>query len=447
MTPQNGQTARMRNGRIRCPVLLCAFNISPTSRGSRRQFEFCLINLFDEFQQPSIPYFTKDVDYRKIQDICSSLNNDIESMDRARLAECGRLIRNHLIPRGVTDYFRSLEEEYSLQILLVTNDISVPWEILHDDTDFWSLKYSVGRIYGISGHDHLRFRSLGRPRKTAQPPLLLVSDPEENLEYARKEGMALSKKLAKQFRVKALSGRTDATDLALAIGSDGYDIIHFAGHADMERGGALRAFRSRLESHDIAGYSLCRRPVVFANACSTGAKRYYGANSKNLAEAFIEAGASAFIGTLWQTTDKLSAEFAAEFYKHLRNGVPIGDSLRLAKVALAKKAGPLDIDWAAFSLFGDPEGRLFLGTSQEDMIPRRVQLVMSNKPGTLGKILMEMSNLGIDIIRGRSITFDNQSAAGYIAEIEMPASIDEDKLAQRMKKGKVRDLLYEINLL
>ncbi len=435
---------KSRNGRIRCPILLCAFNVAGEEASSRRNFEYCVINLFDEFQQPSIPYFAKSVDYRKIQDVCSTLGSHIEDIDQDTLVKFGKLIRNHVLPREITDYLRCLEDEYYLQIFLVTNDIYIPWEILHDDTGFWSLKYAIGRIYGVSHGDPMRFRSLGRARKADRPPLLLISDPEGNLEYAKAEGATLLRRLKHDFNVTSLCGKTSATDLAMSIGSDEYDIVHFAGHANMQHGGALRAYRGELEGRDIAGYSLSRRPVVFGNACSTGAKKYYGANSRNLAEAFIEAGASAFIGTLWQTTDKLSTQFAAGLYEHLRDGRTIGDSLRLAKVEMVRKARRMDIDWAAFALFGDPSSRLFLTASQKNTVVRHVQIVMSNKPGTLGRVLVALSGFGVNIIQGRSITYDNRRAAGYVAEVEVSAKMDEAKLIADLRKGPIKGLLREI---
>jgi len=104
--------------------------------------------------------------------------------------------------------------------------------------------------------------------------------------------------LKDSFNITVLSGEQSAYELALAIGSDEYDIIHFAGHANMGRSSSLVAGNGELLSHEIAQYSLARNPIVFANACSTAAGGYYGANSRNIAEAFIEAGAAAFIGTL-----------------------------------------------------------------------------------------------------------------------------------------------------
>lgn len=50
---------------------------------------------------------------------------------------------------------------------------------------------------------------------------------------------------------------------------------------------------------------------------------------------------------------------------------------------------------------------------------------MSNDPGTLAKILFEMSKIEINIIQGRSITFEDEKTAGYITEIEVHKNLKE----------------------
>lgn len=431
-------------GKIRCPVILCAFNVSGDKRGGHRRFDFSLINLFDECQQPSIPYFSKTVDYQKIKDMVAELDTNIDDVTTDQLRLFGRLVWNHVIPRQIGDYLTTIEKDYSPQVLLVTNDIYIPWEITHDDREFWALKYSLGRIYGMSQGAVLRRDTKGQLRKADKPPLLLISDPENNLKHAKREGQVLHRRLRDSFDVHQMTGKVRAFEMALEIGSDQYDIIHFAGHAVMGERSFLKGYRSSLDSQDIADYSLPRSPVVFANACMTSAKDYYGANSKNIAEAFIEAGASAFIGTLWKTSDKWSADFAAMFYKHLRAGMTIGDSLRLTKYALAKKAGSDDIDWASFTLFGDPDNRLFTATTRRRFVARRVQITMSNKAGTLGRILVEMSKLGVNIARGHSITFDRELAAGYVAEVELPENLGQQEFIEQLLKNVPRNHVSEI---
>ena len=64
---------------------------------------------------------------------------------------------------------------------------------------------------------------------------------------------------------------------------------------------------------------------------------YHGTESMNLAEAFIQAGAAAYIGTLWKTDDKLSSNFATVLYDYLKDGYTIGYALTQTKKLFRRK--------------------------------------------------------------------------------------------------------------
>lgn len=433
-----------KQSKIKCPIILSAFR-NNNKAAKRCQFDFSVINLFYEFSQPSIPYFSKEVEYDKIEKVVTLLNNTTDNIDRDMLKHYGRLLWNHLIPREIGHYLADLERSYALHVSLVSNDMQIPWEIIYDDVGYWCLRYSLGRIYGNpNNNSYLRYFKR-RKDKFAKPSLLLIYDPEGNLPYAKREGERIKTRLQNIFNVVPLTGKVSAFDIALEMGSDKYSIIHFAGHASMTKNSSLVGFRSYLESKTISGYSLPRHPLVFANACSTGAIRYYGANSRNIAESFIEAGAAAFIGTLWKTNDKLSADFAADFYECLLQGLSIGDALMMTKNNFIKKSKSDDIDWASFCLFGNPDKRLFAVTSKKEFFHHRLQLTMSNDPGTLGRILVEFSKLGVDIVSGRSITFDDKKTAGYIAEIAVDKDVESAKFVQLLRTKVPEKLLKDIS--
>ena len=60
---------------------------------------------------------------------------------------------------------------------------------------------------------------------------------------------------------------------------------------------------------------------------------------------------------------------------------------------------------------------------------------MSNKPGTLAKILAEMSRVDVNIVRGRSITFENEKKAGYIAQLEIPKDLSENDFSDKLLRA------------
>jgi hypothetical protein len=70
-----------KTNRIKCPILLSAFKVNDSKSKKTCQFDFSIINLFDEFRMPSVPYFAKKVDYEKIDKMISELNKNIDNTD------------------------------------------------------------------------------------------------------------------------------------------------------------------------------------------------------------------------------------------------------------------------------------------------------------------------------------------------------------------------------
>ena len=420
---------------------MVTFGNKPLGKDTR--LDVSLVNLLDEFSQPSFPFFSRSTDLSSVRTVLEELDQHIGRIDNFRLKRFGQILWNILIPREIRQYLERLEEKHAVQLLMMTNNRQVPWEIIHDNTGFWALKYTMGRIYS-SDADIIRLPKRGKKSPENRPPLLLIYNPEENLIGAQREGERLEKMLKDTFSVRALGGKHNVFDLQENICSNQFDIIHFAGHAQEGKEGGLLAANGELTSQQIAQYSLDRNPVIFANACATGATGgYYGEYSLSLADAFIRAGASAFIGTLWKTDDDISTKFASCVYTHLKAGRMIGDALLRARNTLAKNPGS-DIDWAAFALFGNPDSRLYASIPREDVVPKKVQITMSNRRGTLARILLALSESNVNIIQGRSITFDDEKTAGYIAEIEVPSELSADDLRSQVRR-KVRSLVYDLD--
>lgn len=430
---------------IKCPLIFSVFRVNDQYSGPVLQFDFSIINLFDQFRQPSVPYFRYSVNRRKLDELITIFNEDIDNVDYSKLENLGRFIYNNIVPREIREYLLFLEDQkFAIQLLLFTNDKEIPWETICDDKGFWAFRYSIGRIYGMSKNYFVRFPVKGKTKRKSKTPILLIYNPENNLTHAQEEGAQLENNLHKTFSVTTLCQDVSDFEMAVALGSNRYDIIHFAGHADST---SLLGMGGKLTSKEISAYSLTHHPLVFANACSTAAKGdYYGAESINIAEAFIEAGAAAFIGTLWKTNDKLSADFAAALYKYLRNGYTIGYSLLRSKQELSENPDKHNIDWASYTLYGNPESRLFAKASKEKVTEHQIQITMSNAPGTLAKILSEMSNMKVNIVQGRSITFEDEKTAGYIALIELPKTMKENYFKEMLFASLPKEL-YSIRFI
>jgi tetratricopeptide (TPR) repeat protein len=135
----------------------------------------------------------------------------------------------------------------------------------------------------------------------------------------------------------------------------GADVVHLACHAQFR--GDSPVF-SALHLHDgpltaEAAQSLpLRGALVVLSACET-ALHDSGAGDEmfGLTRAFLAAGASRVVASLWPVEDAQTAEFMSDFYAGLRRGQAPAAALRLAQLA-ARSRQTHPFYWAAFVLVG-----------------------------------------------------------------------------------------------
>jgi CHAT domain-containing protein/tetratricopeptide (TPR) repeat protein len=132
-------------------------------------------------------------------------------------------------------------------------------------------------------------------------------------------------------------------------------IVHYAGHAiESPSNPALAAlvFRgddgsaSYLYAHEIATLNLESTRLVILAACATsaGSDRRMGGLS-NLSRAFIAAGASSVVGSLWPIRDDVAARLTIDLHRRLREGESPHIALRNVQLASMNNLPPRD--WAA----------------------------------------------------------------------------------------------------
>ena len=158
-----------------------------------------------------------------------------------------------------------------------------------------------------------------------------------------------------------ISELTPLTDL---IGSGKFGLLHFACHNTYEPvgGSSIRLGRVRftptlLEVAAIQKTLQASAPTVFINACrSAGLAATYN-RLDGWASKFLEAGAAAFIGSLWAVSDGASREFAAgTLPSACRQGSTLGEAVMEARQAAASQ--PDDPTWLAYTVYGDPRATI-----------------------------------------------------------------------------------------
>jgi CHAT domain-containing protein len=117
----------------------------------------------------------------------------------------------------------------------------------------------------------------------------------------------------------------------------------------------------RLEVHELVGQQVAS-PLVFLSGCDTGSGIAWapgvagGQGYAALSQAFLYAGASNVVATLWPVQDKSAAEFTEQYYVALDSLGP-GEALAEAqRRMLSRPDQNAPYYWAAYTLTGS--GRL-----------------------------------------------------------------------------------------
>lgn len=136
-------------------------------------------------------------------------------------------------------------------------------------------------------------------------------------------------------------------------------ILHFATHGDFRNDNPLFSGLALadgwLTTLDIFNLRL-KASLVTLSACQTGRHVIGGGDELlGLMRAFLYAGASSLVATLWSVEDQSTATFMERFYTHLMAGTTKGAALRQTQLAcLAGEQGHVHpFFWAPFFLVGD----------------------------------------------------------------------------------------------
>jgi len=158
-----------------------------------------------------------------------------------------------------------------------------------------------------------------------------------------------------------------ASKRALRDAATGPSIIHFATYGVLNKDNPLFSFvelapqsgnDGRLEVHEVFGLQLRARLVVLS-ACQTAlgagalADVPAGDDWVGLVQAFLFAGASNVMATLWPVQDLAAADVMTRFYTALAAGQPEAEALALAQRAtLRNPATAHPFYWAGYTLSG-----------------------------------------------------------------------------------------------
>jgi nucleoid DNA-binding protein len=313
---------------------------------------------FRDIDNPSevpgqLTYDPKDALVRLIGNL-NTLAGDRSNLKRAQarafLVNAGATLWQEVIPPVLREQFWARRSRIT-QLTIFTENDPLPWELLYPkdrghDSGFLLRQFPVMRgIFDRFPSRRLRFA----PARFVLP----ASAPTA----AAGEIDALRELLGvKRTRATIVSSLTDLTTL---IDRGRFGLLHFACHQGLTDVGSEpriildeRPFTPVLmRTARIERTLEHARPLVFINACGTAVTTPRYNRLDGWAAAFLEAGAAAFAGSLWDVRDTSARAFAEVLYGELSTGTSLGVALLRARRVAASSRG--DPTWLAYSVYGD----------------------------------------------------------------------------------------------
>lgn len=225
-------------------------------------------------------------------------------------------------------------------------------------------------------------------KKSKIPPkqmkILIVGDPIKNLPAAEKEARKISNLYVHS---KLLIGDEISEKIVVNSLSEGFNIIHFATHAIINENSPLfshlvlegqpdsakesaendsstdtKNYDGLLMTHEVFNLNLSNVSLVNLSACKTaGGRLFRGEGVVGMTRAFVKAGASSMITSLWKIDDNYTEKIMTAFYEQWNNnGISKAHSLKEAQNKVIREMAsdnqikyPHPYAWAAFILTGD----------------------------------------------------------------------------------------------
>jgi hypothetical protein len=355
--------------------------------GDKVQYMFELdmpsINVFEQHTSKPLQVERKEyvkLLYRQIEDrYLSHYNQVTKTADAeaftAELQAYGVTLFEDLFPLEVQAQLWKHHTRLK-NIRVVSTEPFIPWEIVHlkapgEPLDPATPSLFLGQLglvrwlHNVNGHAPVQLRIRDGRARYVIPD---YPHPDWALPETAKERAFLEA----EFAATAVEPQPNEVRQLLMQGG-AFDLLHFACHGEADQdniGHARIVLQGRIEGANyvptwldastVRAFGRLRgqdgtQPIVFLNACQAGRAGYKLTGIGGFAEAFLRAGAGAFIGTLWSVGDKPAFSFGKAFYEALLSGKSVPQSTAAARHA-ARQAG--DATWLAYAVYAHPHATL-----------------------------------------------------------------------------------------
>jgi hypothetical protein len=302
--------------------------------------------------------------YKQIED--RWLNNQTDKANfLAELRAIGVEMFKELMPRDLREELWQYRDQLT-SIQVQSDEPFIPWELVHLTPPDGSMPPDpcfLGQIGVVRGLDNIPWgprriklrRGRARTVIPVYPPPDRLPEAEQEFDFLKRHFDAVPVEPPKPGVVREL----------LAAGD--FDLLHFACHglAEMEEfvDAELALIGDRgtepFSATTVAAWANLRRgdnrPMVVLNACQVGRANYKLTGIGGFAQAFLDRGAGAFVGTLWSVGDSPARTFTERLYSELLGGQTLARASIAAREA-ARTAG--DATWLAYVVYGHPHLRV-----------------------------------------------------------------------------------------
>lgn len=156
-----------------------------------------------------------------------------------------------------------------------------------------------------------------------------------------------------------------------------FRVIHFATHALVDERSAARTALALapgggedgfLGPAELGALHLDADLIVLSACRTAGGAVIEGEGIQGLTAPLLEGGAGVVVATMWPVPDRAAAQFVEMFYRHLADGLRVGEALAAAR-RTRRDAGASPAEWAAFVAVGNAELFIPLRSPRNWVVP------------------------------------------------------------------------------
>jgi CHAT domain-containing protein len=242
----------------------------------------------------------------------------------------------------------------------------IPWELLHDGTDYLGVQFAIARLPIVPQATEIRPPRARLVRKVYSLLAQHVLDQAQTTDWESTfTGYNPAPAWESRFPFNGTGNFPTLTQLDEARDAD---ILHVTCHGGLRDPGQSdffwtldhqnpQFFDYRITPSIAKDAKLAARPLVFGNACASVAAQGVDLVSfQGFGSSFMVGGALNFVGTLAPITKTMAISFARRFYANLfaPAEMPIAEALRLTKAGFALQKST-DPSYLFYCLYGPPD--------------------------------------------------------------------------------------------